>query len=85
MRVVDLAVELGTNVDQIPRDIEGIDAVTKCHGLVYGRFVNRPYRFEVGLIYIYPDHRIYGITCTHKIRFVSVGDDVFAVRRSTEG
>ena len=32
-----------------------------------------PYEIALGLIYIYPDHRIYGIKCTQKNRFVSVG------------
>ena len=32
-----------------------------------------PYGIAMGLMYIYHEHRIYGITCTHKICFVSVG------------
>ena len=32
-----------------------------------------PYEIAMGLIYIYHEHRIYGIKCTHKICFVPVG------------
>ena len=38
-----------------------------------------PYEIAMGLIYIYHEHRIYGIKCTHKIRFVPVGDDALGV------